>query len=317
MRHQFSATFGGLRLPAGSPRLRRGRRHGRRCVPFGQRLVAGHESVLGLVRAVRRGSGGAGCLHRQPGCLRFRRRWDDRCGLVLARGRLVAGARPCQCGVWRRRRPAGASRLQPRWRRRRGRLSPVNRHVVRAESVRGAVRRSGRRAHPRGLQRRRRGRRRGVSAIDGNVVSCGTSSRCSSAIRATSLCRAITTATGSRTSRSTGRPRGSWYVRNQLPVRFGDPGDLPVPADYDGDGQDGHRSVPGRPRRRGSFGASSSWRSDERRTSPVPGDYNGDGRRRSRRLQAGDAPSGTSSTSSGSNSVTRETCRSFEAPGFQ
>ena len=29
----------------------------------------------------------------------------------------------------------------------------------------------------------------------------------------------------------------TWYVRNQLALRFGDAGDLPIPGDYDGDGR--------------------------------------------------------------------------------
>ena len=30
---------------------------------------------------------------------------------------------------------------------------------------------------------------------------------------------------------------GQWFVRNQFAVSFGDPGDIPVPADYNGDGK--------------------------------------------------------------------------------
>ena len=29
---------------------------------------------------------------------------------------------------------------------------------------------------------------------------------------------------------------GQWFVRNQFVIQFGDPGDVPVPADYNGDG---------------------------------------------------------------------------------
>ena len=31
---------------------------------------------------------------------------------------------------------------------------------------------------------------------------------------------------------------GFWYVRNQLAVQFGGGADVPIPADYDGDGDD-------------------------------------------------------------------------------
>ena len=47
-------------------------------------------------------------------------------------------------------------------------------------------------------------------------------------------------------SRSTGRPRGQWFVKDQFAVQFGDVRDIPVPVtpgiplaiagDYDGDG---------------------------------------------------------------------------------
>ena len=100
--------------------------------------------------------------------------------------------------------------------------------------------------------------------------------RSSSASRATCRSRATTTATATPTSPCTGRPpapgtcgisslagsggpgdvpvpadyngdrstdvavyrpsTGTWYVRNQMTVQFGQPGDRPVPGDYNGDG---------------------------------------------------------------------------------
>ena len=100
---------------------------------------------------------------------------------------------------------------------------------------------------------------------------------------------------------------GTWFVRNRFAVQFGDPGDIPVPGDYNGDGvtdvavyrpstgkmgtsatswrcssatreicrfpvtttaTDGWTSrCSGRPPRRGSFRASSRWRSDSPATS--------------------------------------------------
>jgi hypothetical protein len=29
---------------------------------------------------------------------------------------------------------------------------------------------------------------------------------------------------------------GEWLIAGQAPIRFGEPGDVPVPGDYDGDG---------------------------------------------------------------------------------
>ena len=55
--------------------------------------------------------------------------------------------------------------------------------------------------------------------------------------RRTSRCRATTTATAS-TDIAVFRPsNGMWFVRGQAPVQLGDPGDIPVPGDYNGDGK--------------------------------------------------------------------------------
>ena len=70
---------------------------------------------------------------------------------------------------------------------------------------------------------------------------------------------------------------GHWFVRNQPTVQCGDPGDKPVPGDYNGDGlmdvavfrpSTGYWFV--RNQFAVSFGVDSS-------DIPVPGDYNGDG----------------------------------------
>ena len=49
-------------------------------------------------------------------------------------------------------------------------------------------------------------------------------------------CRPTTTATVARSRRCGGRADGTWLVGPGPPVQWGEPGDVPVPADYDGDG---------------------------------------------------------------------------------
>ena len=149
-----------------------------------------------------------------------------------------------------------------------------------------AVRRPGRPAGAGRLQRRRRGpisrcigRRRGSG-------SCATSSPCSSASPAMSRCRATTTATARRTSRSTGRRRASGSCKDQFAVQFGDGRDIPVPltaaippaiaGDYDGDGATDiavHRPSTNQWFVRNQLAVPFGDPGDI----PVPADYNGDG----------------------------------------
>ena len=85
---------------------------------------------------------------------------------------------------------------------------------------------------------------RGLPAVHRRVVRAQPVQASSSATTATSRCPATTTATASPTWRSTGRRRGQWFVRNILAVQFGDPGDVPIPGDYNGDGSDGRGRLP-------------------------------------------------------------------------
>ena len=102
-----------------------------------------------------------------------------------------------------------------------------------------------------------------------------TSSTSSSANRVTFRFQATTTATTLPISRSTGRRPEMWYVRNQFAVQFGEPGDVPVPADYNGDGVTEIPSI-GPRRATGTRGpVRRPIRCPGRRAGPA--DYNGDG----------------------------------------
>ena len=104
---------------------------------------------------------------------------------------------------------------------------------------------------------------------------------------ATSPSRRITTATAKRTSRSSGPRSGTWFILQSggggtRINSFGVAGDVPVPADYDGDGEGGHRDLPAR--RRGEWWISRSTAGlialqfGTATDKPVQGDYTGDGK---------------------------------------
>ena len=250
----------------------------------------------------------------------------DRRGGLPALDRRVVRAQPVRGAVRRARRRAGAGRLQRRRHDRRGGVPPVERSLVRAQRARGsrtgargtfrfrpttpAMGRSTRPciARPPGrgwcsARRRSSWERRAtcrcrpttpatawpISRSTGHRPGRGssrTSRRCRTAAPATSPSRATSTATASPTSRSIGPPPAQWFVRGQFIVRFGDPGDVPIPrgpsparaiaGDYDGDGRaniavyrpsDGRWFV--RDRLAVQFGDAGDL--------PVPADYNGDG----------------------------------------
>ena len=69
---------------------------------------------------------------------------------------------------------------------------------------------------------------------------------------------------------------GAWYVRNLLAVQFGDEGDIPIPADYNGDGSTDIAVY--RPTT-GVWYVRNQFavQFGERGDRPVPADYNGDG----------------------------------------
>jgi glucose/arabinose dehydrogenase len=72
------------------------------------------------------------------------------------------------------------------------------------------------------------------------------------------------------------RSNGTWRVRNQFTVQWGDAGDVPVPGDYNGDGTTDlavYRPSTGQWFVRNQFVVQFGDPSDL----PVPGDYNGDG----------------------------------------
>ena len=72
------------------------------------------------------------------------------------------------------------------------------------------------------------------------------------------------------------RSNGTWRVRNQFTVQWGDAGDVPVPGDYNGDGTTDlavYRPSTGQWFVRDQFVVQFGDPSDV----PVPGDYNGDG----------------------------------------
>ena len=117
------------------------------------------------------------------------------------------------------------------------RLSAVDGPVVRAQPVRGAVRRRRRRAGACRLQRRRRDRCRGVPAVHAARGTRAGCSPCSSAMRATCRCRATTTATATMDVAVYRPSDAQWFVGNQFIVQFGEPNDIPVPGDYNGDGR--------------------------------------------------------------------------------
>ena len=104
-----------------------------------------------------------------------------------------------------------------------------------------------------------------------------------------SLCRATMTATARRTRRLYDPSTGQWRIwRSTNPgwseYQWGTTGDIPVPADYDGDGKTGYCHLPAFERRlvrpsvehrlrgwgRYAWGRASDV--------PVPGDYDGDGK---------------------------------------
>ena len=132
---------------------------------------------------------------------------------------------------------AGAGRLQRRRRMDVAVYRPSTGHVVRAQPVRGAVWRS--RATCRcpatttatGVPTSPSTGRRPGSWYVRNQLAC--------AVRRPGRhprARATTTATASPTSRSTGRQPGSGTSATCSPQQFGEPGYVPVPGDYDGDG---------------------------------------------------------------------------------
>ena len=69
---------------------------------------------------------------------------------------------------------------------------------------------------------------------------------------------------------------GTWLVRNQFAVQFGDRGDVPVPGDFDGDGRTdvaGYRPSTGNWSVHNQFSVNFGGPGHV----PVVGDYNGDG----------------------------------------
>ena len=70
---------------------------------------------------------------------------------------------------------------------------------------------------------------------------------------------------------------GQWFVRDQFTVQWGDRGDIPMPGDFNGDGVDGHARCSGRRPATGWCATSSTCNFGGPGDVPVPGDYNGDG----------------------------------------
>ncbi len=276
VRNQFVVQFGDPERRARAGRLQQ-RRHDRPGgLPPIDRSVVRAQSVRAHARERRRRAG--------PGRLHGRRR-DRRRRLSPVHGD-VADPQPGAGRVWKPGRRAGAGRLHgQRGGRHRG-LPAIDRAVARAEPGGRAVRQSRRHARAARLQRRPDGRHRGLPPLHRRVARAG--SIHPAARWAGRDSGAPWTGAGRRDGRrlqrrradrrraSTGRRRAQWFVRNQFAVQFGDAGDVPVPADYNGDGAVDvavFRPSTGTWYARGQFAVQFGDPGDV----PVPRDYNGDG----------------------------------------
>ena len=128
------------------------------------------------------------------------------------------------------------------------------------------------------LRRRRRHRPLGLPSLPGRLVHRGPASLPAAlgSLRGSLGVRATTTETARRDIAVF--RNGQWYVQGQppFPQIWGQAGDVPVPADYDGDGdadiavfRNGHWYVQGQPPYPQIWGQAGDV--------PVPADYDGDG----------------------------------------
>ena len=154
----------------------------------------------------------------------------------------------------------------------------VERHVVHQRRRDRRVGRAGRHSGARRLRRRRHaptsrcsGRRPAIFYIrNGATVAWGLRRR--SAGR-----RRLQRRRPRPTSRCIGPSTGTWYVRDIATAVFGFAADIPVPADYNGDGTRRHRGVPPGDRHLARQGSVHRRRGAPAGDVPVPLDRSGDG----------------------------------------